>query len=470
MIYGKENKELEKYLKILFKEEYLNFLNTSPEPTAIRVNSIKSNFKDFIQKLDGWKQKHGLLKFQPTTLILDKDEIPLSHTLEYFCGNFFYQGISSQLPVELLNIRPGDKVLDMAAAPGSKSCQILNKLNHKGFLVSNDSSRKRIQPLNINIQRTGAANHYILNTWGEQLGLYYTEYFDKVLLDAPCTALGTLASSNEVVNWWSKAKLNKLGKSQYALLVAGLKALKVGGELVYSTCSVAPEENEVIIQKALDNYHVEIVNDNSNLNDNFDNGYQFYNNFQFSEKMLNAIRVFPHKHGYEGFFAIKLRKRDSIKSIKQTKEFKTKKLCSWNQPEVVDILKSISEKWGIEETFWQKYKYNLTKNRIWIAGEITEIPSENFVCCGILLAEKKISGWKLFNNSVTFLNSKIKNRIIEFDDEKLKLLFKYSVIENENIDNGYFVLARNKNPIASLYVNNGKVKIRLPHLFNLVID
>jgi len=470
MIHSKINEELESYLKNLFKDDYKKFISSKPEPPAIRINTLKNSILQFESKLDIWHQDYDNIDFNPSGIMLKTDDLPLSHTLDYFTGNFFYQGVSSQLPVELLDVNPGDVVLDMAAAPGSKSCQILNKLNHKGFLICNDSSSKRLQPLNVNLQRTGATNFYILNTWGEQFGLRYNEYFDKILLDAPCTALGTLASSNEVVNWWSISKLNKLNKSQNSLLISALKALKIGGELVYSTCSVAPEENEFIIQKILDNYPVEIIAKSSKLGNHFDSGYQSYNKIEFSKEMHESVRIFPHKHGYEGFFAVKIRKTGTIPSINPIKNRNEKKLFEYNEPEVSNILESISEKWGIDENIWNNYKYNLTKNRIWIAGEINKIPTENLACCGLLLAEKKISGWKLFNNSVTFLNSKINKRLIELDDNNIKELFKKSELLVSGIENGYYALTRNMKPIAAGYVENGKMRIRLPHLFNLILD
>ena len=471
MIFDKKNDELEKYLKGLFNEEYNEFINSTAEPSTIRINTLKIRVKEFEKKLNRWGQNYKKIDFQPTGLILGEDKIPLSHTLDYFCGNFYYQGVSSQIPVELLDIKPGEVVLDMAAAPGSKSCQILNKLNHRGYLVINDSSFKRLQPLNVNVQRSGATNYYIINTWGEQLGQKYHDTFDKVLVDAPCTALGTLATSkNEIANWWSFEKLKKLTQSQYALLVAGLKALKVGGELVYSTCSFAPEENEIIIQKVLESYPAKIVSLPKKLQNIFSPGLASYNKVTFSENMQNAIRVYPHKHGFEGFFAIKLRKTDTIKNKNQNTNLKTKKLLKWNEPLISDILIELSETWGIEETKWKNYKYYLTKTRIWIVGEIDAIPINNFVCSGVLLAEKKLSGWKLFNNSVTFFNSRITKRTIELKDEELKLLFKNGEISFNGFGNGYYVLTRKQNPFASVYIENGKMRIKLPHSFNLILD
>ena len=102
--------------------------------------------------------------------------------------------------------------------------------------------------------------------------------------------------------------------------------------------------------------------------------------------------------------------------------------------------------------------------------EIDEIPTNNFVCSGILLTEKKLSGWKLFNNGVTFLGSKIKKRTIELDENSLKSLFKKGELTNNEFEDGYYVLTRKHNPFASIYAEKGKMRIKLPHSFNLILD
>jgi 16S rRNA (cytosine1407-C5)-methyltransferase len=465
-----ENEELERYLKDFFNIDYQAFLNASPEPTAIRVNSLKIITKAFEKKLQFWEQSFENIKFQSTGYILRQDKLPLSHTLDYFCGNIFYQGVSSQLPVELLDVKPGEKVLDMAAAPGSKSCQIAAKLAGKGVLITNDSSFKRMLPLNVNLQRTGAANFYILNTWGERLGQVYTEYFDKVLLDAPCTALGTLANSKELSKWWRLNKLNKLAESQFALLVSAVKSVRVGGELVYSTCSIAPEENELIIQQIINKYPVEIVGSPFRLKNNFLNGITNYGGDQLNKDLAQGIRIYPHLHGFEGFFAIKLKKYDSVKVRDKKKNEPFKSLYNWDHPKVLPVLEHLTRYWGISDSIWKNFKFNLLKNRIWIVSGIDVIPINKFVCSGILLAAKKLSAWKLFNNSVSYFGDLIKKRRIELDDEKLKQLFKNGSIAYRELDNGYYALTRKEHPFASVYVENEVMYIKLPHSFTLVLD
>ncbi len=465
-----KNKELEKYLRHFFKDEYTDFINAQPEPTGIRINSIKNLPDDLFSKLEFWNQHYSKSEFSNHAIYLAIDKLPLSHTLDYYLGNIYYQGISSQLPVELLDVKPGDKVLDIAAAPGSKSCQILSKLAAKGMLISNDSSVKRIQPLNVNLQRSGATNFYIINTWGERLGQIYPEYFDKVLVDAPCTALGTLANSNHVADWWEFEKLNKLAKSQYGLLVSAIKSLKIGGEIVYSTCSIAPEENEQVIDKIINNYPVEVVETPAKFKKYFSSGFTEFNGIKFDENMKQGIRVYPHKDKFEGFFAIKLKKYSVTKFKKNKTEESFKYLHDCDHQNIQPILQHLSEYWGIRNSVWKNFKFNLLKNRIWMVSNIDKIIKNNFICSGILLAEKKLSAWKLFNNSVIYFGDLITKRIVELDDDKLKILFKTGSIAWGKSDTGYYVLARRDKPIASVYVENEKAHLRIPHSFNLVLD
>lgn len=465
-----ENNELENYLKELLKKDFEKYINASPEPTGIRINPLKTSLSSIQKKLKNWEQSYEKINFNEFGMILHNDKLPLSHTLDYFCGNIYYQGVSSQLPVELLGVKPGEKILDMTAAPGSKSCQILANLTGKGELIVNDSSYKRMQPLNVNLQRTGATNFYILNTWGERLGQIYPEYFDKVLLDAPCTTLGNLAQSDEIANWWRVDKLKKLANSQSALLVSAIKALKVGGELVYSTCSIAPEENELVLQKVLKKYPVEILEIPGRLKKLFEPGLTKYKDKKLDSNLHKAIRIYPHLHGLEGFYAIKLRKFGSTKVKPENKHREFVPLLSWNHHLIQPILDHLSDYWGIDNSFWQKFNYNLFKNRIWIVSDINDVPAHKLTCSGTLLAEKKLSCWKLFNNSATFLRDLITKRNITVDDEELIKLFKNGMISFKGLKNGYYVLSRNNQTIASVYMENEKMKIKLPHTFNLILD
>jgi len=467
---SEKNTQLRIYLQNLLQDDVDLFLKAPKEPNAIRVNTIKSTVTAFRAYLKKLNQSFVKIPFTKTGFIIYKDDLPLSHTLAFFKGHFQYQGISSQLPVILLDVKPGQSVLDMAAAPGSKSTQLAAIMQNKGELVLNDYSRARLQALNANMQRCGATNYYILNLRGESLGIKFAEYFDKILLDAPCSALGTFAENPEIERWWSIKRLNKLTKVQYYLLISAIKALKINGEIVYSTCSVAPEENEMIIQKILADYPVEIVDMAPNYRALFSPGFSAYNNQEFSQDMQKAIRIWPHLHQMEGFFCIKLKKYDSKKRdiVVQTSNFKA--TYKYDQKAVYDIVNNISQLWGIPGTIWADYRYLMGKTRIWmVSNTIERVLDESFISGGILLAEKRLFGWKLTNSSMQLLSKYISKRRIWLKKMDLFMLFANGKIKNELINNGYYALEYQNEIIAALYVDNKEIRIRLPHAFNLIL-
>ena len=465
-----KNKELKSYLESFLKDDFEKYLNSPTEPTALRINKLKTDKQQFLKFLDRHQVKYNNIDFNPDGFILEDDALPLSHTLIFFTGWFQYQGISSQLPVLLLDPKPGDYVLDIAAAPGSKAAQIASFMKNDGVLIMNDNSYQRLQALNANIQRSGAFNTVTFNYRGERFGKMLPEYFDKILVDAPCTALGTLASNQEVGGWWSQAKLEKLSGIQHYLLVSALKSLKVGGTIVYSTCSITPEENEVLINTMLQQYPVKIVDLQTEISAKFDNGMTKFKSENLHKDLEKALRIWPHKHRMEGFFAVKLQKLDHIKEDSQNDGQNITLLKSFEDPDIKPVLNNLSELWGIPDDVWQDYRYYTTKERIWVvAGPLQEIPVDKFISAGVLLAEKRLSGWKLVNASVQLLSSHIKNRRISLSEPDLKKLFLNSELDGTELEYGYYALEYAQDLIASVYVEKGKMKIRVPHKFNLVL-
>ncbi len=422
MIHTIPNESLDHYLDTLLGDDKDSFLSAPAEPMAVRLNSLKSSVEYLPGFLKKNEQSFEKLAFTESGYALNSEKPPLSHTIAFFEGNFQYQGISSQIPSIVLNPQPGEKVLDMTAAPGSKSTQIAAMMQQKGILVLNDCSRRRLQGLQTNMQRCGALNFYILKERGEKLSRIYPEYFDKILIDAPCSALGTLSTNRQVRHWWSETKLEKLTELQYRLLVSAFKSLKIGGEMVYSTCSVAPEENEKVIEKLLWKFPLQIVTIPENIRQGYDKGWTEYEGAALPEDLAKAVRVWPHKHNQEGFFVIKLIKTAGWKKDSEAAKISWKETQSHTNETIVTILEAMSEQWGINKETWCKYRYLLTKDRIWMTSqEIERVPDDNFISAGILLGERRISGWKLTNSSAQILSEtyiKKKNYLIHFSDKK----------------------------------------------------
>ncbi len=464
----RENKFLKRYLKELLGDQITHFWNARPEPRAIRVNTIKAHVKEVKERLQQLNVAFKEVPFNPTGLIIENDHLPLSQTLDFFLGKFYYQGLSSQLPAIVLNPQPGEKVLDLAASPGSKSTQMAAMMNNLGFLVLNDVSMKRIQALNTNVQSMGVINYAIFRQPGEHIGNILPEYFDKVLLDAPCSALGIIHAHPEVYSWLTPKRLSKIVEQQRQLLISAFKALKVGGEIVYSTCSISPEENEELIQFMLDHYPLEIVEIKPTLHQMFLPGLTEYQNKIFTSEMRKAIRILPHLHEMEGFFIIKLRKTG--RRHKAVKTYKTFKTLAFNHPEIAEALQQISEQWGIPDHLWSKFRFIKTRERLWMVNnQIKNIPDENFLNAGLLLGEKRIYGWKLPNQSIQFFSSWITKRHLPVSEAQLRELFKTGMTNVPQTEDGYYALSWQNKAIGSLYVEKKRAKIRLMHRFNIIL-
>ncbi len=236
------NKDLEKYKSLELNK-------------CIRSNSLKINQNNLRKRLE--KKGIKLKKFQENGYEVLKSKVPIGATPEYLQGYYYIQDKASQYPCTLFKFKSTDIVLDMCAAPGSKTTQLSQLMNNKGTVIALDIKTKRLQALKNNLQRTGCTNVILYNKdarYAEDFNIK----FDKVLLDAPC-------SGNFIIDkeWFKKITIEGIKqrqKIQRQLINAAINVLKPNGILVYSTCSMEPEENEQVIDFALkENKNMKLV-------------------------------------------------------------------------------------------------------------------------------------------------------------------------------------------------------------------
>ncbi len=270
-------KEFLQDMKDLLKEEYDSFISSYDMPSykALRLNTLKIKDK-------------SLLPF-------DLEEVPWCKTGFYYSDNstpgkhvyheiglYYIQEPSAQLPVEELDVKEGDFVLDLCAAPGGKSTQIGAKLNGKGLLISNEIIPSRAKILSSNIERMGIKNAVVLNEDPKNIAKHFKNFFDKILVDAPCSGEGMFRKNEEAILEWSKENVLMCANRQLDILQTIKSSLKAGGRLVYSTCTFSKEENEGVIEKFL------------SLNEDF--------------HLVKWQRIYPHKVKGEGHFCAVLQK------------------------------------------------------------------------------------------------------------------------------------------------------------------
>jgi len=463
--------DIKNALQKIFKENLNKYLTAPQEPPSIRINTLKTSVEQFRQKLNKWGVHYSVHPFNPSGIIIHDEVNTLTHTLSFFTGEFLVQGISSQVPVQVLEPRPGETILDMAASPGSKSTQIAALMQNTGRLLLCDPSLNRQQPLLTNLIRAGVLNDVYLGVPGQRTGRLFHEFFDRVLVDAPCTALSKLPGQISRDDRWRTATLlNKLQNIQYHLLVSAIKAVKKDGIIVYSTCTLTTEENEQMIDRILKLYPVKIEKIDKLVGPSISPGLNEYDGRKYHPSVLEARRIMPFPDPFEAFFIVKLRKTESIpwQGFQKEESYRIFETC--NHENIAPVLEYLCKRWGIAPDFFTGFRYLLTNKKLWIVYNGWEkYPTERFVKAGLPLAVRKSNNWKLTNASVQFLKNRITKTIITLNDIQLKELFSSGRLHYSDVRNGYYALSYNGENIGAVSVMAGIMKISLPHQFNLRI-
>ncbi len=463
-----KNPQLYQYLSKLLGAQYDSFVCAQAEPRSIRVNTLKCPHpEEFVRRLLENDFQLSEIGFAPHSYFLNKEPFPISHTLNYFRGDFAFQGASSQLPAQVLNPAPGEKVLDMAAAPGSKTTHLGQLMQNQGLVLANDMNRGRLQALNANMQRLGMLNGAISYMPGERLGRVYPEFFDKVLLDTPCSGLGTLGTHGEIAGWWSQEKMRKIALVQQQLFISAVKALKPGGEMVYSTCSVAPEENEAVIEAMLKDYPLEVL-DIDKKRFPFAGAVSEYDGHTFNKELQKVLRVWPQQQAMEGFFVARLKKTGSYFSRPADAGAPFRPASTVDEAELARELDIVSDVWGIDPLVWKNNRYYMTQSRIYmLPRDCAELPVADVTNAGLLLAERRGRIWKLSHQALQHLGTAVTRRRLRLEEAQVKRLFGEGFLEYEAPGGGYWVLDVDDKPIAMLFYDGNMLRIRLPNLFAL---
>ncbi|MCL2377420.1 MAG: RsmB/NOP family class I SAM-dependent RNA methyltransferase [Defluviitaleaceae bacterium] len=288
------------------KQETTAFFASFGQPRhyGVRANELKIAVQDFVALLDDI----GPIPWCKEGFYYNGDTPPSKNPL-YHAGLYYIQEPSAMSAAAVLDAQPGDKVLDLCASPGGKSTQIASALGGEGLLVSNDVNYGRMPGLVRNIEMAGIKNAIILCEKPERLAARFPAYFDKILVDAPCSGEGMFRKDPEAITAWDKNKAARLAAIQKEILHNAAKMLACGGHLVYSTCTFTPVENENTIEDFLAN------------NPDFESVHINHEGFGISPanaglitENAHAARIWPHRHRGEGHFVALLKRRGDLRS------------------------------------------------------------------------------------------------------------------------------------------------------------
>ena len=288
-------------------------------PTTFRVNTLKSTVSEVLSELSqqGFKVQK-VMWLANAYILLNKSKRELTDTRLYTDGKIYIQSMASMVPPIILDPQSGEKVLDLTAAPGSKTSQIAALMGQCGELIANDKNKVRFFKLKHNMELLGVADERegwkftLRMEHGAGLSREYENYFDKILLDAPCSAEARFDTSDpKSFGYWSERKIKEMAYTQRILIRAAWHMLKPGGTLVYSTCTFAPEENEIQIEKFVERTpDAEIVKAEIPQLQVASIAAQAKNIAIRQEIIKNALRIMPTSQ-IEGFFVVKMRKKQS---------------------------------------------------------------------------------------------------------------------------------------------------------------
>ncbi len=296
---------IERYSKLTDFEEFKKY-SLSYLRRSIRINTLLGSVAEIKKSIEakGWKLvpvpwcKEGFW-------IEHSDRRDVGNLLEHHLGKIYVQEAASMIPPLVLQPQPGDIVLDMCAAPGSKTTQMGAMMENKGLIIANDYKGLRMQSLGINTQRSGLTNVVLTVMHGKR---FFEFQFDKILLDAPCSGTGTIRKSLKTIRIWNAGMISKIAREQKQLIENAFNNLKVGGEMVYSTCSVEPEEDEGVVDflvKKFPNAKVERVKLNGLKTSP---AVMEFEGVKYDESVKNTLRIWPQDNDTEGFFVAKIKK------------------------------------------------------------------------------------------------------------------------------------------------------------------
>ena len=427
----------EKRMREMLGAEYEVFRASYEEPhkRGIRLNTLKCTAEALAKTLDFPLEN---TPFSPLSYYAPV-ELKMASLPMYHAGAFYSQEPSASSAVTLLDPQPGEKILDLCAAPGGKSTQIAALTGDKGLLWSNEVVRSRASILASNLERMGVRNAVVSSVYPDQLAEKLTGYFDKILVDAPCSGEGMFRRDETAVTEWSPEHVETCAVRQLAILDSAAQCLREGGVLVYSTCTFSMEENEGVVQKFLE-AHPEFVLEKPEVS------------FGRPAYGVDAVRIFPMDGG-EGHFAARFRRTGANSYGAAEYAYKPDK-------QVEPLAKALYQELFCDEPGW----FVRVKDRIlMLPDELPDISGLGVVRAGVEFGELKKN--RIEPAHGIFMASRAEDcrsvLALSYDDPRVYAFLRGEEIEAEGCK-GYTAVAVEGVTMGFGKASNGVLKNKYP--------
>ncbi len=422
---GEDKMELpvifEQKMKEMLGPDYENYL-ASFECGAyqgLRVNTAKISVEDFC-RLSPYELKP--VPWCSNGFYYDKEQKPAKHPF-YFAGLYYIQEPSAMTTAGFLPVEEGDVVLDLCAAPGGKSTELAAKLNGTGLLVSNDISNSRAKALLKNIEIFGAGNVLVTSEPPNELAKRFPAFFDKILIDAPCSGEGMFRKQNNMIKAWEHNGVEMFAGLQRTILKEAVAMLRPGGMLIYSTCTFSKEENEQSIEYLLsldDSLHLEELP----MIEGFDTGHPEWG-LTNNPDIKKCRRLWPHHINGEGHFVALVKKDACTEELRKDSAyvFSKEKLSK----EAVSFIRSMSYPFDLS-------RMDVQKERVfYIPEHMPYVKGLRILRCGLYMGEMKKNRFEPSQSLAMFLKAVDFPNVVNLreDDDRVIRYLKGETIELE---------------------------------------
>lgn len=470
----------EKMIKLLGEAQYREYLACFENPRyyGLRVNTNKISVEDFL-KLCPFDVRP--VPWIPNGFYYDGEkESPSKHPY-YFAGLYYLQEPSAMTPSSRLPVIPGERVLDVCAAPGGKATELGAKLQGEGILIANDISNSRAKGLLKNIELFGIGNVMVLSEEPGKLIPYFREYFDKILIDAPCSGEGMFRKDRKMIKGWEEHGPEFFSKLQRSIITQAAQMLRPGGMILYSTCTFDALENEGTVQYLLEAFPEFEICPMEDY-DGFCDGFAKTDHAE-NEALTDTVRIFPHRMEGEGHYLALLKKgeKDAVsgqeppnkKSASFGQDSLNKKSASFGQ-EVSNKKAAFSMKKIPEEltAFLKDIDYDFDLSRMEFHGERVYYMPEHtknfsgirFLRTGLLLGEIKKKRFEPSQALAMWLTKENYKNIISLpaEDERVVRYLKGETLDVDDQvgakDKGWYLFCVDGYPLGFGKLANGSLK------------
>lgn len=433
-------------MRDMLGQEFLDYQNSLDMPSfhGLRVNTSKISVEEFL-RISPFSLKP--VPWCSNGFYYEDTVQPAKHPY-YYAGLYYIQEPSAMTPASVLPIHEGDRVLDICAAPGGKSTELAAKLKGTGLLVSNDISNSRAKALLKNLELFGVSNMLVMSEPSNTIAEHFPGFFDKILIDAPCSGEGMFRKANSMVKAWESNGVDLFVNLQQSILREMVKCLRPGGTMVYSTCTFSPEENEQAMDYLLElDEQLELVE--LPMYEGFDTGHPDWSRTG-NPDVQKCRRLWPHRIQGEGHFVAMLKKKDINNQYG----------VNWHHSTKVKLPDGVSEFLNDIHWDWDMSRMELQKDRLYYLPEaMPDVKGLRLLRNGLFLGECKKNRFEPSQSLAMALRmEEYKNAIsLPVSDERVIRYLKGETIELEGA-NGMVLFCVDGYPLGWGKLTNGTLK------------